>query len=93
MSRICAEVPAVQMANMVEGGDTPLLPPARLEELGYKIAAYPLTLLAAAARAMSQALASLGRGAPAEDLIEFAELRELVGFGAYNTEAERYRGG
>ena len=31
MERVCAAVPAPQMANMVEQGDTPLLEPARLE--------------------------------------------------------------
>ena len=31
MERICAEVPAPRMANLVEGGDTPLLAPARLD--------------------------------------------------------------
>jgi 2-methylisocitrate lyase-like PEP mutase family enzyme len=77
----------------VEGGDTPLLPPARLEELGFRIAAYPLTLLSSAARAMQEALASLARGEPAERLLGFAELRELVGFDAYDAALARYGGG
>ena len=84
MERICSEVPSPQMANLVEGGDTPLLAPNRLEKIGYKIAAYPLTLLSAAARAMTDALASLERGVPADRLLEFSELRELVGFDAYD---------
>lgn len=29
-----------KMANIDEGGMTPALPPARLEEIGFKIAAY-----------------------------------------------------
>ena len=89
MERICSEVPAHQMANLVEGGDTPLLAPSRLEKIGYKIAAYPLTLLSAAARAMTDALASLERGAPADRLLEFSELRELVGFDAYDAALAR----
>ncbi len=45
MERICAEVPSPGMANLVEGGDTPLLAPARLEAIGYQIAAYPAHLV------------------------------------------------
>ena len=88
---LCAEAPGRHMANMVEGGVTPILPPRRLAELGYKIAAYPLTLLSAAARAMNDALAAIARGAPAERLLEFAELRKIVGFDAYDAELARFR--
>jgi 2-methylisocitrate lyase-like PEP mutase family enzyme len=90
MQRICREIPAPQLANLVEGGDTPVLPPARLEALGYRIAAYPLTLLSSAIRAMQDALAALARGEPAPRLLEFAELRELVGFDAYDAALARY---
>lgn len=90
MQRICEEIRAPQLANMVEGGDTPVLPPARLAALGYRIAAYPLTLLSAAARAMQDALAALARGETPARLLEFAELRTLVGFDAYDAALERY---
>jgi 2-methylisocitrate lyase-like PEP mutase family enzyme len=90
MERICASVPAPQMANMVEGGDTPILPPARLEALGYRIAAYPLTLLSAATRAMQSALDALGKGEPAGDLLPFEELREILGFDAYDEARAKY---
>lgn len=90
MERTCAEVPAPCMVNMVEGGATPILPPARLEALGFKIAAYPLTLLAAATRAMSDALASLAAGEQPQALTPFDALRELVGFDAYDEERARY---
>jgi len=66
MKRICDEVPGHQMANMVEDGDTPVLPPERLEAIGYKIAAYPLTLLSAATRAMNDALHALAFREPRE---------------------------
>lgn len=91
MRRFCAAVKRPTLANMLEGGHTPLLPPAQLEELGYKIAAYPLTLLNAAIVAMRRALAELGKGEPASGLLPFAELRKVIGFDAYDAEAERYR--
>ena len=91
MERLCREIPGPKMANMVEGGDTPLLPPRRLAELGYTIAAYPLTLLSASIRAMQDALAALGGGATPERLLPFETLREVVGFPDYDTEQARYR--
>ena len=90
MERVCAATRVPQMANLVEGGDTPLLPPPQLEALGYRIAAYPLTLLSAAARAMREALATLAAGASPDALVPFEELRELVGFDAYDEETARY---
>jgi 2-methylisocitrate lyase-like PEP mutase family enzyme len=90
MQRACREIPAPCMANMVEGGVTPVLPPARLQALGYKIAAYPLTLLSASVRAMQAALLALAAGRTPEGLTGFDALRELVGFGAYDAEQARY---
>jgi 2-methylisocitrate lyase-like PEP mutase family enzyme len=90
MRRFCREARVPAMANLVEGGETPLLPPARLEELGYKIAAHPLTLLSAATRAMQRALAALRGGEPCPELVPFDELRRLVGFDAYDRELARY---
>ena len=84
MARVCREVPGPKMANLVEDGDTPLLPPARLEELGYRIAAYPLTLLMVAARAMRHALKDMKAGAHPTERLRFQELQELVGFPRYD---------
>jgi 2-methylisocitrate lyase-like PEP mutase family enzyme len=78
------------MANIVEDGDTPALPPERLEGLGYKIAAYPLTLLSSAARAMQDALRALSAGKPAPRRLSFQELQALVGFPEYDAALKRY---
>jgi 2-methylisocitrate lyase-like PEP mutase family enzyme len=90
MRTFCRAVKQPAMANLVEGGKTPLLPPHALEELGYRIAAYPLTLLNAGIRAMQQALASIKAGEPVRDLLSFAELQQVVGFDAYDAEQRRY---
>jgi 2-methylisocitrate lyase-like PEP mutase family enzyme len=90
LARVGREIPAPLLANLVEGGDTPLVAPARLEELGFKIAAYPLTLLCAATRAMQEALEALRKGAAVEGLLGFARLRELLGFDRYDAECARY---
>jgi 2-methylisocitrate lyase-like PEP mutase family enzyme len=84
LRRFCRDVPGWRMANMLEGGITPLLSPAVLGEMGVRLAAYPLTLLACAAAAMQDALKDLQAGCRPKRMLEFAELRELVGFDRYD---------
>jgi 2-methylisocitrate lyase-like PEP mutase family enzyme len=79
--RFCQALPGPKMANMLEEGVTPLLPPAVLAAMGYKIAAYPLTLLNSAVFAMREALADLKAGRVPARRVDFATLREIVGFG------------
>lgn len=90
MERFCRAVSRPCMANLVSGGATPILPPRELEAVGYKIAAYPLVLIASAVRAMQQALVALLHGSTAEE-VSFEELKRLVGFPAYYELEERYR--
>ncbi len=84
MARVTSEAPGIHMANLVEGGATPILHPDRLHELGYSFAAYPLTLMSAAMKAIQASLAEMARREhPADRLLEFADLRKAVGFDAY----------
>ncbi len=79
------------MANLVEGGDTPLLSHQALQDIGFSIAAYPLTLLSSAMRAMQSALESMQQGRHPESLLSFEELRRIVGFDDYYRMENRYR--
>jgi 2-methylisocitrate lyase-like PEP mutase family enzyme len=90
MRRFCAEVTGIKMANMLEEGITPILPPTELAEIGYGIAAYPLTLLSAAVFAMREALAELAAGRTPKRRVDFRTLRDLVGFDAYDDLLKRY---
>ncbi|MGI9383913.1 MAG: isocitrate lyase/PEP mutase family protein [Methyloligellaceae bacterium] len=91
LATVTREAPGIHMANMVEGGTTPLLGPDRLHALGFRIAAYPLTLLSAAMRAVQETLADFAEGRdPAPRLLPFADLRRIVGFDAYYEEESRY---
>jgi len=83
MLRFCTEIPGPKMANMLEEDDTPILAPARLNELGYRIAAYPLTLLSTAIFAMQEALADVAAGRTPTRRVDFSTLRDIVGFDAY----------
>ncbi len=91
MRVICDELDGPKMANIVEGGMTPALPPSELEKIGFKIAAYPLTLMAAAMQAMTQALEAFRTGTPDPDtLMSFDDMKTRIGFDAYFEEEQRY---
>jgi 2-methylisocitrate lyase-like PEP mutase family enzyme len=90
MRRYCAEVEGPKMANLIEGGKTPLLTPGQLAAIGYKIAVYPLTLLNVSIGAMRAALANLAAGRPTAAM-DFERLKTAVGFPAYYAEEARYR--
>ena len=83
MLRFCEEVPGKRMANMLEGGITPLLSTERLGSMGFALAAYPLTLLSTAAFAMRQALVDLQAGNTPEQMLSFQEMKTLVRFDSY----------
>jgi len=91
LRRIGEQVPGPKLANLVEDGATPLLPPDELERLGFKLAAYPLTLLSAAVRGMQVALEALDSGATPGERVAFSDLQRLLGFADYDEELSRYR--
>jgi 2-methylisocitrate lyase-like PEP mutase family enzyme len=93
MAAFCNQVPGVRMANMLEDGDTPILPPDRLAALGYRIAAYPLTLINSAVYAMQEALKDLQAGRVPARRVDFAAIRDLVGFAGYDEILKRYDAG
>lgn len=82
-ARIADEVDAPLVANMVEGGFSPLLPAARLGELGYTLVLFPTMGLFAATAAMRAAYGSLQRdgASPGPDaLMPIGEMHTLMGF-------------
>jgi len=91
MRAFCRATDRPTLANLLEQGETPILPPAELQEIGFKLAAYPLTLLSASIKAMQEALAAFKAGEHPENLLDWDSLREVVGFNAYYAEDERYR--
>jgi 2-methylisocitrate lyase-like PEP mutase family enzyme len=84
MRRIGASVDVPLLANMVDGGRTPVLSRDALEQLGYKLAIFPVTALLAATQAMQAvygALAQQGSSAALQQpLMPFTELTTLMGF-------------
>lgn len=91
MKEYCARVSGPKLANMLEYGNTPILPPAELKQMGYTIAAYPLTLLSASIKAMQESLDRIQKGLPTDDLIlPFSDTKDAVGFSSYADEESRY---
>jgi 2-methylisocitrate lyase-like PEP mutase family enzyme len=93
MQRFCAGVDRPCMANMVPGGKTPILPPQRLHEIGFRLAVYPVTLLSSAIAAMQAALAALHPGSDMAQppSISFSALQRMVGFPEYWEREARYQ--
>ena len=84
MIEICREIDGPLMANMVNGGKTPLLSAEELKDLGYQIVIFPGTAFLAAGSAVQsvyQHLKATGssRGLPTP-LYDFEEFNRLMGF-------------
>ena len=90
MERYCTEVTGPKMANMVEQGKTPFLPPQQLEDIGYKVAIFPVSLMLAGIRAMEETLATLQSGHDTEKAVTFGHLQEIVGFPEYYEDEKTY---
>lgn len=97
MQTYCNGVPGIKMANLLEGGLTPILSPAELERIGFTLAAYPFATLNPAIvgmRASLHALKSDGveaRATREQFGLPFEELQRLVGFPQYYEEESRYK--
>jgi 2-methylisocitrate lyase-like PEP mutase family enzyme len=93
MARVTKEAPGIHMANMVEGGKTPIPPMSRLHELGFRLAIFPLTLFSASMRAIAESLAAMkAERHPGDRLMSFDEIKRIVGFDAYYEAESRYAG-
>ena len=72
------------LANMADGGRTPILPRQRLEELGYKLAIFPATGFLATAKALASVYGVLKEKGSSDTLASefypFDKFCRLVGF-------------
>jgi 2-methylisocitrate lyase-like PEP mutase family enzyme len=90
LREICRRVPGYHLANMLEGGATPILTDSELEDMGFKLVAHPFALLGPSILAMKRSLAALKEGRAPEETLSFEELKEDVGFPEYYREEKRY---
>jgi 2-methylisocitrate lyase-like PEP mutase family enzyme len=84
------------LANMVEGGKTPILPAAKLQELGFRLAIYPNALTRLFAKAGLEVLASLketgSSNAMAGRMLSHGELWTLFDNATWRSLEDRYMG-
>ena len=91
MKKIMKEVPGNHMVNLIEDGDTPLLEINELEEIGYKIAVMPLTLMSASVKTMQECLKNMKNKTYNTNVTKFSELRDIVGFNEYYDIEDKYK--
>lgn len=84
MRRACSSLDKPLMANMSNGGKTPILPAEVLKEIGYAFAIYPAMTSLVAAAAMELALLRLKQDGvsqvPEIPMFDFMEFCERIGF-------------
>ena len=84
MAQICRQIDRPLMANMVEGGSTPVLSAQQLQEIGYQIAIFPGTAFLAAGKAVESVymhLKETGSSPGLETpLYDFTRFSKMMGF-------------
>lgn len=85
LERIPREVRFPLLVNMLTGGVTPILSVSELEKLGYKIVVCPIESLLVTGTAVMRLIDTLlSRGRvdlPAEQMMTFAQVKEVLGLG------------
>ncbi len=77
------EVKGLKMANMVEGGRTPLTPAKKLQEMGFNLVIYPGAAIRAALMGINRMLDSLMKEGTTsgylENMVDFGSLQKILG--------------
>jgi 2-methylisocitrate lyase-like PEP mutase family enzyme len=94
LAEIGRRAPPPNVANMVEGGRTPVLPKQRLAELGFHLILYPLAGMFSAAKALRDTYAKLKTDATTLGregaMMSFEEFNHLIGVDEKYALAERF---
>lgn len=94
LKRIAAEVPAPCMANMVEGGKTPLCSAAELQAMHYRLVIFPNLIIRVMTKASLEALAELHATGTSAHLLgrmlSFSELTDFLGLSELQDLADRF---
>ncbi len=93
MKQINSELTKPTLANMVEGGRTPIVPADQLQEMGFQLVIYPTASIYAASKAVTDLMKHLwekGSTKGFEQMIAFAEFNELVGLSDFRELERKY---
>jgi len=95
MRRIGKEINAPLVANMIEGGATPIRSASELHRMGFKIILYPLSVLYANTYASLQILKELKKSGTtkrlAKSVVNFDEFNEIVELSKFRKLEHRYK--
>jgi len=94
MDRIGRAFDVPLLANMLEGGRTPILKPAELEQLGFRIVIYGISLLMRITRTMQETLADIASGEMklSGTGVGFEEYKRIVGMDEWSRIEDQYQG-
>ncbi|MCX5910102.1 MAG: isocitrate lyase/phosphoenolpyruvate mutase family protein [Deltaproteobacteria bacterium] len=91
---IAREIPGPLMANMSEGGKTPLISAGELQEMGYRLVIYPRSAAGSAAKAIQEIMAVLKRDGTTEKyldrIISFSERNRINDLASYQALEKKY---
>ena len=96
MQQMCAQFEgrAVLLANMVEGGSTPIRPVQDLYELGYRLVIFPGAFARTVVRAANEMLATLKRDGTTENywdkMVDLKGINDAIGTGELIEHGKRY---
>lgn len=95
MKRMCREFAGVPLlANMVEGGKTPLFPAEELQAMGYKMVIYPGAAARVIAKAVTGLMGELKSKGSTRDYLDhmfiFGELNEILDLSTIRDEEKKY---
>jgi methylisocitrate lyase len=97
MRRIGKEVKAPLVANMIEGGATPVLSAKELHKMGFKIILYPLSVLYANTFASLAILKELKKSGTtrrlAKNVVNFDQFNDIVELSKFQNMENRYKSG
>jgi methylisocitrate lyase len=95
IKKIGKSINAPLVANMIEGGATPIIPSATLHKMGFRIILYPLSVLFANAFASIQILKELKKSGTTaklkKNVVNFDEFNDLVDLSKFRTLENRYK--
>ncbi len=94
MKKIGKSINAPLVANMIEGGATPLLSANMLHKIGFKLILYPLSILFANAYASLQILRELRKSGTTsrfkKNLVAFEQFNDIVDLAKFKRMEKRY---
>ena len=95
MSRIGNAIDAPLVANMIEGGTTPISSVSKLHTMGFKIILYPLSVLFSSTYSSLQILRELKRSGSTvklkKNMVNFDQFNEIVELSKYKKLEKQYK--